>query len=64
VKYAGNIMYSYENGKKRSVETILRREGGRIWENDGGNEIKVFCKHFCRSHNEPPYNNNMKRKII
>jgi hypothetical protein len=29
----------YENGNMRSAETILRMEGGRIKENDGGGEF-------------------------
>jgi hypothetical protein len=29
----------YENGKMRPIETILRRKGGGIKENDGGREI-------------------------
>jgi hypothetical protein len=29
----------YENGKVRHVETILRMEGGRTKENDGGGEF-------------------------
>jgi hypothetical protein len=29
----------YENGTMRPVETILRRGGGRMKENDGGDEF-------------------------
>jgi hypothetical protein len=46
----------YENGKMRLVETILRMEGGRIKENDGGVNLTniCYCKHFCKCHNAPP----------
>jgi hypothetical protein len=39
----------YENGKTRPVETILRREGRRIKENDcEENLTKMYFKHFYK----------------
>jgi hypothetical protein len=50
----------YENGKMRTVETILRIGGRGTKENDGGvNSTKIYCKHFCKCHMYPQYNNNM-----
>jgi hypothetical protein len=43
----------YENGKVRSVETILRR--GKRKETDGRvNPTKIYYKHFCKCHTVPP----------
>jgi hypothetical protein len=39
VEHDGNIMYLYENGKMRPVETILKRGGRVIKENDGGGKF-------------------------
>jgi hypothetical protein len=45
----------YENGKMRSVETILKMGVEGIEENGGGvNLTKIYCKHFCKCHNMPP----------
>jgi hypothetical protein len=53
----------YENGKMRSVETILRIGGRGIKEDDGGvNLTKIYCKHICKCHYVCPvqqyYDNN------
>jgi hypothetical protein len=37
----------YENGKMRSVETILRMI-------EGVHLTKIYCKHLCKYHNVPP----------
>jgi hypothetical protein len=44
----------YENGTMRSLETILRREGRRINENDRRGESKISYKYFYKCHNVPP----------
>jgi hypothetical protein len=45
----------YENGKMRSVETILRLgEGGERRIMEGMNSTKLYCKHFCKCHIVPP----------
>jgi hypothetical protein len=44
----------FENRKMRSVETIIRMEGERIKENDGGGEFNYdICKIFCKCHSIP-----------
>jgi hypothetical protein len=45
----------YENRKMRPVETIPGMRRGAIKKNDGEvNLTKIYCKHFCKSHNVPP----------
>jgi hypothetical protein len=39
-EYNANTVYTYVNGKMRSVETIPGMVGRRIKENDGGGEFK------------------------
>jgi hypothetical protein len=63
------ILLTYENGKMRPIETILKRRWRRIEENDGGvNLTKTYCKHFCKCHNVLTvqqwyaYNNKIKLK--
>jgi hypothetical protein len=47
----------YENGTRRPVESVLRRQGkgrGRAnKENNGGNKSNTYCEHFCKCHNVP-----------
>jgi hypothetical protein len=43
-----------ENGKMRPVETVLRMGRGKRRMIEGVNLAKVYCKHFCKYHNEPP----------
>jgi hypothetical protein len=53
----------YENGKITPVETTLRMGARKIKEMMQVNLTKLYCKHFCKCHNEPPqYNSNMTRK--
>jgi hypothetical protein len=45
----------YSNGKIINIETIPGIEGG-IKENGGGvNSSMIYCKNFCKCHNEHPY---------
>jgi hypothetical protein len=51
----------YENGKMRSVETILGLGVGRIKKNDTGeNSIMTYCKFFLNVTIYLHYNNNDK----
>jgi hypothetical protein len=44
----------YENRKIRTVEIVLGIGRGGIKENNGRDEFKISCKHFCKCHNVPP----------
>jgi hypothetical protein len=43
----------YEDGKMRSVETVLRMGRGKTKENNEGDEFKKYHKHFCKCHSVP-----------
>jgi hypothetical protein len=54
--------------KIRPIESVLKRGGREMKENDGGgDEFKIYCKHFCKHHKGPPVqqkhaNKNFQRK--
>jgi hypothetical protein len=48
----------YENGKMRSVKTVLRMWAGGLKGNEGGvNLTKINCEHLCKCPNVPQNNN-------
>jgi hypothetical protein len=45
----------YENGKMRPVKTTQEwGEGGQKRMMEGMNLNMIYCKNFCKCHNEPP----------
>jgi hypothetical protein len=48
------FIFKYENRIIKAAEIVLRREGERMKENDGGGESKIHCKQICKYHNVTP----------
>jgi hypothetical protein len=58
----------YVNGKIRPVETVPEVGGGRMKENDGGNEfnydVLIYFKNFCKCINVSPPSTTVKKAKI
>jgi hypothetical protein len=52
----------YANGKMRRVETIPGMGGRQRRMMEEVNSAMMYYKNFCKCHNVPQYNNNMKIK--
>jgi hypothetical protein len=51
-------VYTYVNGKMRSVETIPGMRAGRIKRMmEVVNSSMIYCKNFCKCHNVPQHSN-------